>query len=130
MQGYGRYSTTRRLLAATLSLVLVLASMIGAYAHAGHEAQHHDHSVHAVLDNSPESGGVADDGHGPESPNSAAKHPSCGDLLCHGGFAILTGHVDRERAHQRSVALIHRDDTRSGSGHSSLDRPPRVSVLV
>lgn len=130
MQGYGRYSVTRRLLAATLSLVLVLASMIGAHAHAADHGHHNDHGVHGVSADSPEANDVADNGLGQKRPNSAANHASCGDLLCHGGFAILTGQIDCERTYHKAVNLFPCDDTRSGSGQWSLDRPPRVSVLV
>lgn len=132
MQGYGRYSVSRRLLAATLSLVLVLASMVGAYAHAAHGAQHDDHGVHAAFDEAPDTAtvGSADDENATDRPISDAKHASCGDLLCHGGFAILNGQVDRQHHYERSLTLIHRNDTKYGSSQSSLDRPPRLSVLV
>lgn len=112
-----------------LSLVLVLASTIGSYAHTAHGAHQHDHGVHALVGDAPTTV-VADDGHANVAPNTGAEHTSCGDLLCHGGFAILTGQVERHHLYQRSGAVIPRSDTRSGSGPSSLDRPPRHSVLV
>lgn len=130
MQGHGRYSVTRRLLAATLSLVLVFASMIGAHAHAAHDAQQHDHSMHVVIDDVHAPAIGADNDHAEDGLNTAAKHATCGDLLCHGGFAILTGQADREHLHKRSLAVIARDDTKTGSNQNSLDRPPRVLALV
>lgn len=126
----GRYSVIRRLLAATLSLVLVLASIIGAYAHAAHGAHHDDHGVHVAHADGSEPIAVSKDAHAEDAPNTGAKHASCGDLVCHGGFAILTAQVDRHQPHRRSVAQIPRDDTKSGFSQSSLDRPPRRSVLV
>lgn len=130
MLGNGRYSVTRRLLAATLSLVLVLASLIGAHAHAGHHGHHHDHGVHGVLDDRSGVDHDADSAHGPGGTGSIAGQAVCGDLLCHGGFAILLEHFNRVHLHQHLIVLIPSDDARAGSERSSLDRPPRLSVLV
>lgn len=130
MQGNGRYSVARRLLAATLSLVLVLSSMIGAHAHAMHDAHHHEHGVHLLVDGVPEPSVSAADDEAKDNPNPGAKHTSCADLLCHGGFAILSGQADRQYLERRSIALVPRNETSSGSRQSSLDRPPRLSILV
>lgn len=130
MQKHGRYSVTRRLLAATLSFVLVLASMIGAHAHAAHDTHQHDHGMHVGLDNAPETVVGGDNDHSKDGPNTADKHAICGDLLCHGGFAVLTGQVDHLHIYERSPHRAPRDDTKTGSSQNSLDRPPRVFALV
>lgn len=130
MQGRRRYSVTKRLFAATLSFALMLASIVSAHAHAAHENCRHDHAIHVAPDEVHHAAVDAHDHHGNESPDVIAKHTSCGDLLCHGGVAILTGQIDNQHLHERSVVMIPRNEMRIGSGQSSLDRPPRVPALV
>jgi hypothetical protein len=130
MQGHKRYGVARRLLAATLSFVLILSSMIGAHAHAAHDARYHDHSAHVMLDNAPDPTANTADDHMSDGARTGAEHTSCADLHCHGGFAILSGQADRQYRETRSVAMIPRDVSSSGCRQSSLDRPPRLSVHV
>jgi hypothetical protein len=95
-----------------------------------HDAHHHEHGVHLLVDGAPELSVSAADDQAKDNPNSGAKHTSCADLLCHGGFAILSGQADRQYLERRSIALVPRNETSSGSRQSSLDRPPRLSILV
>lgn len=133
MQGNTRYGGMRRLLAATLSLVLVLASVIGAFAHTSHN--HHHHAAQTLDSDSAlasAEGAGADLGndHAPAGSKIGSEKGGCGDLLCHGGFAILSGQNLRFGFAGRSIHLLPLDYSGVGSGLPSLDRPPRAFVLA
>ena len=128
MRALERYSVTRRLLAATLSLVLMITSLIWPLAHAGHHRDDRDHTHHALL-LAPHVAQVDVDGpHGGTSPS--ADHASCCGLLCHGGFLVLAGYTLPRRVDQMAIVPVPRDDRRHGSVQSSLDRPPRRAALA
>jgi hypothetical protein len=128
MQGLGRHGVTRRLLAAALSLVLVTASIIGAHAHVCHEA-HHQSASHVVFGGMSAVGADHDEDSSGSLPGSVT-HALCSDFLCHGGIAILVDVGQFERLAQRAPAAFPAEDLRVGSGPSTLDRPPKVSVIA
>ena len=127
MQRDARYCVIRRLLAATLALALVLASMVGSYAHTSDHGHHHDHASHLALDANAGAGSHADENGAPATSTAAADHTCCCDFLCHGGIAILADMTHRVRLDYRRVALTPRDDVRPGTAGGSLDRPPRTT---
>src|SRR5262245_37093185 len=95
-----RHGWITRLAAATLSLALVVASVVGAAAHGGacaHHAPHYHHS-HAGDDadhDASHSGSQAHVKSGPVSHadsgtgESHVQHQTCMDFVCHGGIAVL-----------------------------------------
>jgi hypothetical protein len=127
----------RRLLAATLSLVLVAASIIGSYAHACHEGHHQHSSLQHV--GHPEHGSASEGGpnaetnapHGHGLPSSSGEsHTFCSDFVCHCCMAILADASQSERIAQRKAVVIPPEDLRVGRGPFTLDRPPKASVIV
>lgn len=131
MQGYGRQRVMPPLFAVGLSLVLIIASVIGAFAHAAHGAHHQGHGAHVGVESAAEFGGDFKKGHGPDHSETKAGHALCGDFFCHGGFAIVGQQGIRDRVSEPScITLRPRDDIVAGNDGSSLDRPPRDSILL
>src|SRR5262245_52602639 len=89
-----RQRCAARLVSAVAAFALVLAHLIGAYAHAaGHAHAHaqmhagtaHHHHAEPMVDTG-EAGVVDDAGKG---CNDTVNHAQCCDFMCHGGVAIL-----------------------------------------
>ena len=121
-----------RSITAVMTLALVFASTVGAYAHAaGHT---HHASAHAVQSEHPDrSGSISDeatdlhDEHGMADPGKG--HTNCCDTICHGGYAILgVGYAFSAPVNSRPATLVTARAT--GTRPSSLERPPRSPVLA
>lgn len=125
-----------RLLAATMALGLVVACIIGAYAHAaGHALPEAEHTT-AAID---ATGQEIQNGHLSEPAASkpgqvGAPHDSDGtghsplegcDFICHGGQAILAAAVLVPPAVLDSAPLIQPAAALHGAEPTSLDRPPK-----
>src|SRR5262245_13322511 len=121
-------SNATRLLGAVVALALVIAQVIGAYAHA---AEHDHGSGHAAC--------AHHHGHGPATPSGdgpadtadhdadRAHHGASCDFLCHGGIAILMTvafrYADPGLPYIAAVAAdVH------PAAPPSLERPPRSSA--
>jgi hypothetical protein len=121
---------TTRLLSAVVALALVMAQVIGAYAHA---AEHDHASAHAAC--------AHQHGHAaavPAADNNATvdkidhegdrtHHSTSCDFCCHGGIAILVtaafAYVNPTPPHSSAiVAAVH------PAIPPSLERPPRSSA--
>jgi hypothetical protein len=117
-----------RLISAVVTLALVFASSIGAYAHArahchhghAHVAQHQDSEAASV------SSAMEHKGESQKAP--AANHADCCDTMCHGGYAIV-GQASPLLAPPQSKPRIPMVRADAGAEPRSLDRPPRSSVL-
>jgi len=125
----------RRWLATIVSLALVFASVLGSSAHASHDHNSGSASGYAVpadagQDHSGHSGHHDDCNHGAGKSSNSVDHKCCGDLICHGGFAILgngdagvtDGAVRTQPAWQDQFA--------AGVGVPSLNRPPIASIQL
>jgi hypothetical protein len=113
----------RRLLAATLSLALVLASFLTVHSHAGHEPVH-DRFQSLSADVEP--GDHSDHGHSPLPEE--ADHSGCLDLICHGGFAFLSAEGDQVVARPLAVQAPTPAVESGGSRIIAPDRPPKPLV--
>jgi hypothetical protein len=122
-----------RLLAAVTVLALVLACIVGSYAHAAGHALPADPHATAAADNG---GGVGEHVSKPEpsKPGHRRHADDCGgtgqstfdccDTICHGGHAILasSGFVLRSA---RYAPLIQSAAALDGAEPGALDRPPK-----
>ena len=137
----------RRLLAATVSLVLAVASTLGVAAHARDHAHHHDgaasqavhqlthHGDHAAQHAGEEAVAAAEeDGRafaagaaGPEAPKPKALYHDCMDFVCHGGIAILAS-VDSWQAPwwPQGRLVAWQSDHVVCVSPARLDRPPKA----
>jgi hypothetical protein len=126
---------TARLLAAVTALALVVACIVGAYAHAaGHALPAHEHAVAAsgVAHHTGHRGdtcqpavsktGPAGHAHGCDGTSQSPL--DCCDTLCHGGQAILAPSVLVPHP-ALSAPLIQSAAHFDGAGSAGLDRPPR-----
>jgi hypothetical protein len=119
-----------RLVSALVAISLVLAGVVGSYAHAhahGMGSVHSDCSQHhgipgAIDDHSPTQ--VVDDG-----TNAPSGHATSCDFACHGGVAILSLGVSIQRQLEPAVEP---DASRNLDLllFASLDRPPRSPVTA
>lgn len=117
---------------AIVALVLVLTSALGSYAHAacphslaGALAHADHHASKAALD----PGLVDAGGHQHHDSQSSLAHASCCDVVCHGGYAVLTK-ISPLPVHAGPVADTAIAAIRSEPRTSSLERPPRTSRLA
>ena len=130
-------SNGKRLISAVAALALVLAQLVGAYAHAaGHDhagayaacahldghhaaAQTHDAAAPSGIDQ-----GAVDK---PQHDDDRALHSGSCDFLCHGGIAVLAAagfsYADPTLPYTLAVAIIA-----DPSPPLSLERPPRSSA--
>ena len=130
-------SNGKRLISAVAALALVLAQLIGAYAHAaGHDhagahaacvhldghhaaAQAHDAAAPPAGDQ-----GAVDK---PQHDDDRALHSASCDFCCHGGIAVLAAagfsYADPTLPYTLAVAIIA-----DPSPPLSLERPPRSSA--
>jgi hypothetical protein len=117
-----------RLLSAVAALALILAQLIGAYAHAGH-----DHAAaHAACAHHGGGSQVAPDEHQPgeaqtEHGSDPATHNHSCDFMCHGGVAILAistfSYADAQLPYElKGIAFDHL------LWPASLERPPKSPV--
>jgi hypothetical protein len=135
-------SWTARLVAITVSLALVAASVFGAGSHARGHSHHagdpshasaapdaavtaHHHHATASSTNHRSASGIGT----PDLPESTHHHPECMDFVCHGGIAVLVAALPWTAAvwPRRAVAPW---DTRALASVSParLDRPPKPLV--
>jgi hypothetical protein len=140
-----RQHAIARLVAATLSLALMFASIVGTAAHARHHAHHHHqqgsaahahayvHGDHdhgdsdgsAVAADEPESVGASAGGTVPK-PEPASEHRDCMDFACHGGIAILAVGTGWQVAWwPQAPAVVWRSDFVASVSPARLDRPPK-----
>jgi hypothetical protein len=125
-----------RLLAAAIALVLVVAYVIGAYAHAvGHQAPlaghatslsdaggHADHAAAlAVAAGHDQAHGHPDSGHDDDRKGHTL---DCCDTICHGGQAILAEDAVIP-ASLMAVPSIEPAATLHGADPGGFDRPPK-----
>jgi hypothetical protein len=123
----------KRLISAVTALALVLAQLIGAYAHAaghdhagGHAACAHLQGHHAAVHGHDGAAPAADAAAAAKAHHDGdrAHHSTSCDFCCHGGIAILAGdgfsYVDPTPPCTPAVAA--RADP---SPPPSLERPPR-----
>lgn len=118
-------SGSARLVSAFVALALLLAGVIGSYAHAhahGIGMVHSDcgqhHSTPGAIDD-PSQAQVAD-----EDTKAPSGHATSCDFICHGGVAILSFGVSIQRQLEPSGAP-HASRNLDLLLSSSLDRPPR-----
>jgi hypothetical protein len=123
-------SRLARLVSALLAVALVLAGVIGSYAHAhahGIGALHSDcgqhHGTPAATENHSQAQ-VADEG-----TDLPAGHATSCDFVCHGGVAILSLGVSIQRQLEPAGTPLAspNPDLRLST---SLDRPPRSPVTA
>jgi hypothetical protein len=127
-----------RLLAAVAVLALVLASVIGTYAHAAGHSQPHttvaadavhadDHAGHhhGPMTKAPAIGlGHLGGNHDGDGTGHSPLDGSC-DIFCHGGQAILASYaLPLPLLH--SVPMMQPADAFHGAQPGGLDRPPKV----
>ena len=125
---------TARLLAAMTALALVVASTVGAYAHAAghalpahavaashaaHQAAHHGDTCQPAVS---KSGQV---GHAHGCDGTSQSPLDCCDTLCHGGQAILAPSVLVPHP-APNAPPIQSAAPFDGAGSPGLDRPPRL----
>jgi len=112
-----------------VALALVVASAVGAYAHA--LAHCHANAVHQEDAETPASTVTANALHKGESQRSPASvdQAQCCDTICHGGFAI----VDVGGVLLLPPGFLHAILSASlaaGTQPHALERPPRSPVLA
>lgn len=132
----GAIAWPARLLAAVMALALVVACVVGAYAHAaGHALPAAEHTAAAVdaADHAGQRGHLF----GPaacEAGQVGISHDCDGtghspldgcDFICHGGQAILAAAVLVLPAVLDSAPLIQPATALHGAEPTSLDRPPK-----
>jgi hypothetical protein len=135
-----------RLLAAVTVLALVLASAIGAYAHAaahalppaegaeavagtaGHAGPHrHAPATETAAEPGHMGQGHGDGpGHGQEDDGAGQAHLECCDTICHGGQAILAP-LAFALPPPHSAPVMNAVAAFLGAEPGGLDRPPKVS---
>ena len=133
-----RSSTRRRgwrLIAAAMSLVLVLGSVIGLAAHTSSQGHHLQiQSVAAAAFDSEQAplGGqsawqAADvEEHGKNDHS----HAQCGDLICHGGMTMLTAAIEVMALHGSRAEYFFCQAMFHDSQIYSFERPPNAAVLA
>ena len=118
-----------RLISAAVALALVFASAVGAYSHAlaqchyghAHTSQHQDYGTAPVVSS------MEHRGEPQKAPTT--NHATCGDTICHGGYAI-GGQVTLTLPLSQSTPPISVTRADAGAKPPSLDRPPRSPVLA
>ena len=137
MNGLRRHHALQRLIAATVSLALVLASVIGAHGHAiehSHDSthgHHHTGSIEQVLQvaqavQTASNGLSAVDG----DHQVDTRHTGCTDFICHGGLAVLASGCPALTFELRDENLPWTSQVTSQQGVFSLERPPKFHVLA
>ena len=130
-----RHSGWTRLLAAVMSLALVLGSVIGMAAHATEHRHHHvagdsaghDHSV--MHDDLGARAVGAAGCHAEQSQCSThTGHADCGDLVCHGSWAFAASHDATSALTYARVTFSWVTHAIDGASAASLDRPPKTLV--
>lgn len=130
MMGHKQRAVLRRFLAAGLSLVLIVASVIGMQSHAGHNEHHHpgapaaDIRIAHVAELAADQAPTADGEYGSTTGDN---HGTCNDMVCHGGFAVLTVASDVAPFRQ-AMCCLWADQTGRHTATLSLDRPPKALV--
>jgi hypothetical protein len=120
----------KRLISAVAALALVIAQVIGAYAHAGehghggaHAACVHQLGHGSAVPAAGDDGGVDK----AEHDGDRAHYDTSCDFCCHGGIAILAtvaiAYVNPMLPYSRAVAVAEHP-----AAPPSLERPPRSSA--
>jgi hypothetical protein len=124
-----------RLLAAAIVLALLVASAIGAYAHAAGHGRHAEAQAAAAGD-----AGHHAAHHTPASDSLSPGHvdgaldrgdtgpsfPDCCDTICHGGQAILAAPPVVPHPAPHYVPLVQSAAAFDGAEPGGLDRPPKA----
>ena len=125
-----QHRLAQRLVAAVMVFVLVLATSIGSFAHTFHDhTPHYKHDAVSASQSECTSGGVlimcgtAGDQH-----KQHAERAGCLDLMCHGGFAILSSLAIPFSPLVARASLRPVDYSGSGIPIDGLDRPPSRSI--
>ena len=139
MNSFRRHHIMQRLFAATVSMVLALASVIGAHGHAfahnpgsAHGHHHpgmleHISQVAQTIQTASDDLTTVDGDHQNTNDNS---HTGCTDFICHGGLAILASGCTALTFELRVENLSWISQVTSRRGVFSLDRPPKSFVLA
>lgn len=123
-----RHGLATRILSAALSLVLMTATVMSAFAHAGHCPIGHHQVSGDVHDASPEQG-ASDHHHHPAEPNHS--HTDCADLICHGGgLAVLNSGGFLINLNWVRIQAYPQNVSAHGGWTFSIDRPPKDPALV
>ena len=129
-----------RLFGGALSIALVIASTVGAAAHAngcGHHAQHAHHAGpnvvdladHGSLATNGESAQLGSDDRGIDTRLPDPTHSSCLDFCCHGGVAVLSSAAGWDSTSWSEAQLLPWTNRVLASvGPTRLDRPPKSFV--
>jgi hypothetical protein len=130
--GSRKHRWAARLISAAVALALVVASAVGAYAHAlAHCHDGHANAVHqegAEVSASTVTVNALHKGESQRSPASVDQAQCC-DTICHGGLAI----VDMGAVVLLPPRFLHAVLSAShaaGTQPHSLERPPRSPVLA
>ena len=134
MMGLERRAGLRRFLAAALSLVLIVASVIGVRSHAGHNEHHLSGGSSIDFPLAHAAGGLAEDqvlvADAELGGAAGHDHSTCTDMVCHGGFAILAVASGVASFDRQAVCWLWSDQTACRASTLTLDRPPKALVLA
>ena len=116
-----------RTLTTVTALVVLVASIIGAYGHAA--AHNFSSSISEPLSQVGSDHSHSQSEHATGQEHQGDDHANCLDTLCHGGYAIVASFLTMFNS-LHGLYVVAAPDLYHGSAPTCLDRPPKISVFA